>query len=486
MTIRLRLALWYVLFLVITVLGFGIGLHFMLVAHVQAEVDRALRARAADEIVRTSRPGTPFTGVRPSLGVTLMPPSNEFREPGVYLQILDSEGVPVIASLNLQGQSLPTTPSSELALRTAAEQIETVHLEGGFRIRLLTTPIIRDGVLLGALQTAQSLQLADSTVDRFRNLVVGGSAGVIVIALLSGAYLARKSLAPVAEMTKTAETITRQGDLSKRISGVDGSDELSTLGRTFNRMLDHIEQGVMAQRRFVADASHELKTPLTAIRGNADLLGRGLGERDTEEAAAAILREATRMQRIVNDLLAIAELDSTPEMQLEPVEINQLMRRVAGDFEPIADGRTLQVNGNGTALVIGDMDKLERALRNLVQNAISATRSDGRIEIGVARHDGEVVINVADDGSGIPPAHLPHVFERFYRVDPARARSGGGTGLGLTIVQSIAEAHGGSVIARNGRSGGAEFEVRLPVAPAPHGDRVPPARPAADPVLRVS
>ena len=486
MTIRLRLALWYVLFLVMTVLGFGIGLHFMLVAHVQAEIDQALRARAHNEIVRTSRPGTPFTGVRPSLGVTLMPPSNEFQEPGVYLQILDADGVPVIASLNLQGQSLPITPSAELALRTAKEQIETVPLEGGFRIRLLTTPVIRDGVLLGALQSAQSLQLADSTVDRFRNLVVGSSAGVIVIALLSGAYLARKSLAPVAEMTRTAETITRQGDLSKRISGAAGSDELSTLGRTFNRMLDHIEQGVIAQRRFVADASHELKTPLTVIRGNADLLGRGLGARHTDESTAAILREATRMQRIVNDLLAIAELESAPEMQLEPVDIDQLVRRVAGDFRPIADGRTLEVSGEGAKVVTGDLDKLERALRNLVQNAIAATRPDGRIEIGVAQHDGEVVINVADDGSGIPPAHLPHVFERFYRIDPARARTGGGTGLGLTIVQSIAEAHGGSVGARNGRYGGAEFEIRLAALDAPESDPVPPARTAAQPVLRVS
>lgn len=485
MTIRLRLALWYVLFLVITVLGFGIGLHFMLVAHVQAEIDRPLRARA-DEIVRISQLGAPFTGVRPSLGETLMPPSNEFREPGVYLQVLDADGAPVIASPNLQGQSLPITPSANLALQRAAEQIETVHLEGGFRIRLLTTPIIRDGVLLGALQSAQSLQLADSTVDRFRNLVVGGSAGVIVIALLSGTYLARKSLEPVAEMTRTAEAITRQSDLSKRIAGVDGSDELSTLGRTFNRMLDHIEQGVTAQRRFVADASHELKTPLTAIRGNADLLGRGLGERHTEEAAAAILRESTRMQRIVNDLLAIAELESTPEMQLEAVELNQLVRRVAGDLRLIADGRTLQVNGDGTAVVTGDLDKLERALRDLVQNAISSTSPDGRIEIGVARHDGGVVINVADDGHGIPVAHLPHVFERFYRVDPARARAGGGTGLGLTIVQSIAEAHGGSVTVRNGHFGGAEFEIRLPAARAPDGDPIGPTRPAEDPVLRVS
>lgn len=163
----------------------------------------------------------------PAAGVLVTPPSNEFREPDVYLQVLDSSGVPVLASINLQGQSLPVTDGARGVLATRRENIETVNIDGKFRVRLLATPIFRDAEMLGVLQTAQSLQLPDSTVDRFRNLLIGGSTAVLVVALLSGLYLTRKSMNPVAAITRTAEAIYRQGDLSRRISVGRGSDELT-------------------------------------------------------------------------------------------------------------------------------------------------------------------------------------------------------------------------------------------------------------------
>jgi signal transduction histidine kinase len=273
---------------------------------------------------------------------------------------------------------------------------------------------------------------------------------------------------PVAAVTRTAEAIYQRGDLSRRIAVGGGADELSTLGRTFNRMLDHIEQSVNAQRRFIGDASHELKTPLTVVRGNAELLARDPGGKDSQQAAAAILREATRMQRIVDDLMAIAELDAAPEMRLAPLDLRQLVRRVTRELAQLAGERRLRVSGTGPAWVVGDGDRLEHAVRNLVQNAITATEPAGRIEVDVTAAGAAVSLRVADDGPGIPPEHQLHVFERFYRVDKARSRAGGGTGLGLTIVRSVVEAHSGTVTAGSADLGGAEIELCLPAAPSPH------------------
>ncbi|MYD93192.1 MAG: HAMP domain-containing histidine kinase [Chloroflexi bacterium] len=465
MSIRIKLRLLYLACIAVTITVFGIGLQLLLMAHVDTEVDETLRGRAR-EVVRIAQVSGGLTGVRPEVGMLIELPVDELREREVYLQVLDPQGRPVVASVNLRGQSLPVTDGAMRVIETQREAVETINVAGRFRLRILSVPILRGDELVGVLQSAQSMQLADSTTERSRNLLIGGAAVVFVVASLSALYLTRTAVNPVAEITRTAEAIYRQGDLSRRINIGAGKDDLSALGRTFNRMLDHIEDSVEAQRRFVGDASHELKTPLTVIRGNAELLGRDPSGVDAA-AAAAITREADRMQRIVNDLLAVAELDAPGELNFEPVNLRALVVRVLTDLGPVAAGRSLALAGTDTAWVFADADKLERALRNLVQNAITATTDDGVIQVRLTVRDRTVSLTVSDNGQGIPAQHLPHVFDRFYRADPARSRAGGGTGLGLTIVRSVAETHGGSVQARRADLGGAELEIRLPAARPP-------------------
>ncbi|MCY3749734.1 MAG: HAMP domain-containing sensor histidine kinase [Chloroflexi bacterium] len=465
MSIRLKLRLLYLACIAVTITVFGIGLQLLLMAHVDTEVDETLRGRAR-EVVRIAQVSGGLTGVRPEVGMLIELPVDELREREVYLQVLDPQGRPVVASVNLRGQSLPVTDGAMRVIETQQESVETINVAGRFRLRLLSVPILRGDNLVGVLQSAQSLQLADSTTERSRNLLIGGAAVVFVVASLSALYLTRTAVNPVAEITRTAEAIYRQGDLSRRINIGAGKDDLSALGRTFNRMLDHIEDSVEAQRRFVGDASHELKTPLTVIRGNAELLGRDPAGVDAP-AAAAITREADRMQRIVNDLLAVAELDAPGELKFELVNLRALVVSVLADLGPVAAGRSLVLVGSDAAWVFGDADKLERALRNLVQNAITATPDDGAIQVRLTVRDRTASLTVSDNGPGIPTQHLPHVFDRFYRADPARSRAGGGTGLGLTIVRSVAETHGGSVQARGADLGGAEFEIRLPAGRPP-------------------
>ena len=464
MSIRYKLRFLYLGCIAVTVTVFGLGLQLLLMAHVDTEVDETLRARAR-EVVRVAQFSGGITGVRPEVGMLIEVPADELRAREIYLQVLDPQSRPVVASVNLRGQSLPVTKSARQVIETKREAIETLDVAGRFRLRMLSVPILRNNELVGVLQSAQSLKLADSTTERSRNLLIGGAALVFIVATLSALYLTRTAVNPVAEITRTAEAIYRRGDLSRRISAGTGTDDLSALGRTFNRMLDHIEDSVEAQRRFVGDASHELKTPLTVIRGNAELLSRDPSGSDP--AAEAITREADRMQRIVNDLLAVAEFDAPGELQFQPVNLRALIVRVLTDLGPVAAGRSLTLAGPDTAWVFADADKLERALRNLVQNAITATAEDGVIQIGITVRDRTVALVVSDNGPGIPDEHLAHVFDRFYRVDPARSRAGGGTGLGLTIVRSVAETHGGSVEARHADLGGAEFEIRLPATHPP-------------------
>ncbi|MBM4435765.1 MAG: HAMP domain-containing histidine kinase [Actinobacteria bacterium] len=445
----------------------------MLVAHLQAEVDGNLRARTSEIQQFGAR-------LRPDIDTPLTLPETAFCEPGVYVQVVDTGGTPVAASLNLQGQALPVTPGVKEALRASVEVLETIELEGA-RFRLLATPIVQGGEVIGVLQAAASMQLTDSAAARFRNLLIGGSVAAAVVAVVSGLYLNRKVLDPVAAITRTAEAICRRGDLSRRITVGRGADELSALGRTFNHMLDHIEQSVTAQRRFIADASHELKTPLTVVWGNAELMSRHPTGAHCEASAQAIGREAQRMQRIVDDLLAIAELDAHPEMQTEPLDLRRLARRVADDFQALVGARSLIVTGHGDAWVNGDVDKLERVLRNLVRNAVTATPDDGRIALDLSARDGCVEVRVVDNGHGIAPDDLPHVFERSYRANKGRSRERGGTGLGLTIVRSVVEAHDGAVEVRNRPSGGAEFTLRLPAtARVPRDLDVAPATQASD------
>ena len=461
MSIRLKLALWYVGFVVATVMGFGLLLHLILAASVRDEVDRALRSRA-ELILAFADTGAPIVGTQPALGTLPKVSPEELARSGIFHQIVNPAGVPEVTSSNLEGWRLPVTPGVYEALRTLEEQFENTRLENGARLRILAMPIVINDQVRGVLQAGLSVDVAEGFIDRFRAYLLGGSAAVVVVALFCGLYLTRKSMNPVAGLTRTAEAIRRVGDLSRRIKVGKGRDEITTLSRTFNRMLDSIEQLVASQHRFLADASHELKTPLTVIRGNAEILCRSASAGDVDHAAGAILREATRMQRIVDDLLAIAELDAATEMRFEPVEVRALAERAVHDLEPLAGGRELQVHGDDAVLIAGDVDKLERAVRNLVQNAIAATEPAGRIEVDVRRQNGMARLVVADDGPGIPPEHAPYIFERFYRVDPSRSRATGGTGLGLTIVQRVAEAHGGSVEAGRSALGGAEFEVRLP------------------------
>jgi two-component system OmpR family sensor kinase len=295
-------------------------------------------------------------------------------------------------------------------------------------------------------------------------------------------------LAIVRRMTRTARQISNLRDFSKRVpnpSGMIARDELTTLADTFNRMLASLEEAYQRQQRFIADASHELRAPITSIRCNLDLLAKA-PDLPAEEAQAALAdarTEAGRMGRLVSDLLLLARADSTQQAQQsnvhnnsdyksskQEIDLDSLLLEVFRQYRPVeengapdkARGPRLMLQHITPAKVYGDADQLKQALVALVDNALKYTPYEGSIILSLTTDEHNAMIKVIDTGIGIAPEDLPHIFERFYRADRARSRDRGGSGLGLAIVQSIVQEHQGSIEVESMPGKGSTFTVKVP------------------------
>ena len=295
----------------------------------------------------------------------------------------------------------------------------------------------------------------------------------VVLAAMTGLglWIVRLGLRPLDEIGKTAAAIAA-GDLSRRVERDDDRTEVGRLGLALNKMLETIEEAVSALeaseaklRRFVADASHELRTPLAAVRAYAELFTRGAADRpdDLERSMQGISRESERMSLLVEDLLLLAHLDEGRPFETEPVELDEVVAEAVETAKTLEPDRPLEVELEPT-VVAGDRDRLRQVVDNLLSNVALPHPADAPLRVGLAHDDGAAVLTVADSGPGMDEEQLAHVFERFYRADPSRARASGGAGLGLAIVAAVVESHGGKVEAESTPGDGTLFRVRLPLA----------------------
>ncbi len=286
--------------------------------------------------------------------------------------------------------------------------------------------------------------------------LVGGMA--LVAALIGGYLIAAHTASPLRRMAATAEEV-RSGNLTPRLPEEPAAPpELRALIAGFNRMLERLDLAFSRQRRFVSDASHELRTPLTAIRGQLEVLAANPdpGAEEVQRVEAVTLAEVERMERLVEELLALARLDEGAEMDVVEVDLDALLREVA------AGGSSVEVGELAPVHVAGSPELLARVVANLLANARRHAGDSGRVRLGAARTNGRVSVSVDDDGPGIPAAERERVFERFHRIDSARSRDAGGSGLGLAISREIVAAHGGRIWAEESPLGGARVAFELP------------------------
>jgi signal transduction histidine kinase len=336
------------------------------------------------------------------------------------------------------------------------------HEELSYRI---STALVRagDGTLLGVFHAALALDAVYALRDALARSIATIGLSVAAIGGLLSYWVARAALAPLARVAATAGRIT-QSALTERVAYDGPNDEVGSVVRSLNAMLDRLETAFGEQRRFVADASHELRTPLAVVRGNLDTLcSEGSPAEDRSEAMDAVRGELARMERLVEDLLSLARLESgTHRRPFQPLDVTVLLEEAAGRLRALGGERTVVIDAPERLWVNGDPDLLDAALGNLVRNAWHHTAPRGHITLSARPDDHSVVLSIADDGPGIPAADLKRVFDRFYRGGAPRDDGGGGSGLGRAIVQRLAEFHDGSVSASNPPEGGAVFTVTMP------------------------
>jgi signal transduction histidine kinase len=317
----------------------------------------------------------------------------------------------------------------------------------------------------GYVVTAAPLGRIDASIERFQWLMVMLTAVAAATTLTAGSLLAGRALSPVATLTERAGIIARSQDFSERVPVGEKEDELGRLAATFNEMLAALERAYKAEKRFVSDASHELRAPLTAIQGNLELLERhpDAPAADREEAVGEASREARRLSQLVADLLALARADAGSALRRQKVELDRIVLEALTTVRHLSRGQNVELATLEPALVEGDPDRLKELFLILLDNAIKYTPPDEQVILNLCRHDGSAEVTVRDTGVGIAPDDLPKVFERFYRADPARARDPGGTGLGLPIARWIAQAHGGEIELHSKPGQGTTVAVRLPL-----------------------
>ncbi|MFQ5401164.1 MAG: sensor histidine kinase [Anaerolineae bacterium] len=300
----------------------------------------------------------------------------------------------------------------------------------------------------------------------------------IMLALLIASSVAR----PLRRMAVATEAIA-QGDYEQKL-GLQGPEEVRRVAHSFNVMVDQVKTSQQAQRDFVANVSHDLKTPITSIRGWSQALldGTAVSPGEQQRAIGVIHSEADRMARMVTNLLDLARIESGQiQLAREPVDLAQLLADVHHSFLPSAQEKQIHLTlaAQPTPQVLGDRDRLVQVLTNLVDNALAHTPEGGRVHLALRKHgDKAVEMAVQDTGRGIPEADLSRIFERFYQVDKSRARTGGrrGSGLGLAIVKELVEAHGGRILARSQEGRGSVFLVRLPISGVPEASTIMSAR----------
>jgi len=470
MPIRVRLTLWYTGLLATILFVLGFSVYSFLHRALLIEIDNTIRSQAEGVVALFNEENDPLMVL--ILGRARIPAIDVFASQ-VYVQIRGRDGNVVQRSTNLGAFTLPGQwEAFRVSLAGRAVTYE-VHI-GDQHIRVYSAPIrLRSGQIIGVVEVGQSMEGLDATLRTLRLALMIGSVVALLLAGLVGVFLARTSLRPVDEITRTARQIAAgQGpaELGRRLDIRQPNDEVGRLASTFNEMLERLETLFQTQQRLVADVSHELRTPLTTLRGNLDLLRRGAVDdpQMRQEAMMAMEAEVARMSRLLSDLLLLAQADAGVQLQLKPVELDTLLLEVYRQALVMAAGRVqVHLGHEDQAQVMGDTDRLRQLLLNLVENAIKYTPPGGRVTLSLAREPGWVRVAVADTGIGIAPEDLPHIFERFYRADKARSRAMGGTGLGLSIAQWVAQAHGGQITVESRLGEGSVFTLWLPV-PSPH------------------
>ena len=455
-SVRTSLTLWYAGVLALSLIAFALVIYYAAGNIFHERQDESLRS-TAQTVVSAYVEELGETHSLSNAGRIVLA---EITFPNRYVQLTDSTGKPIAASANLAGSTI-TIPSPVLA-DARARGFAHVSLNG---LRVTVVPLSTDQTL-GYAAVAEPMSVVETGLRELRRDLFAGVLLVLLLACAGGYFLARMSLTPIASMNSQTQRISAE-NLSARLDVNNSRDELGRLATTINDLLARLENSFQEQQRFIADASHELRTPLAVLRGETEVaLGKTRTVAEYEQSLSLIQDEAERLSRIVEDLFILARqpINTRAALNKERVSLNDAVRDCARAAQVLAGqkGVSLKLEKDLPALTLnGDQELIRRMILNLLDNAVKYTPAGGNISLALARQNGNAEIVVRDTGIGIPESAQPLVFDRFYRVDKARARAMGGAGLGLSIAQWIAEVHGGEISVASTPGQGSTFTVVL-------------------------
>ena len=459
LSLRARLLLGVVALAAVGLVAANVATYSTLSSYLLDRTDSTL-----DQTAQTLRRPGPGGGIRSA-------------PPGTFVQVRSLDGDTVVATFSgatLPGASVPAPNLPDAvkppALNRTTEAVRYFTVggaHGGPEYRVRASIAQGDEAML---LVASSLRDVNSTLNRLLAIELVVTALVLAAIAGLGLWLVRLGLRPLDAIGQTASAIAA-GDLSRRVERAEERTEVGRLGLALNSMLARIESSFRAQeaserklRRFVADASHELRTPLSAVRAYSELYDRGAAERpdDLERSMQGISRESERMSVLVEDLLLLARLDDGRPLEREPVELDEVVGEAVETAQAVDPDRAIELHAE-PATVLGDRVRLRQIVDNLLANVRAHTPPGTPASVSVTRRNGSAEISVTDAGPGLDEEHLEHLFERFYRADPSRARASGGVGLGLAIVAAVAEAHGGTASASSRPGEGTTIAIALPL-----------------------
>lgn len=447
-SLKWRLTLWYIVFTLLGLLGLMFISYSTLSLSLQNEIDRTLIERANHVVdALTITPTLPINGV--SLGTT-----DEISEPGVFLQILNANGEVVARSFNLGTRPLPLPSLREM--ETLAPSYHTLRIDEQ-SIRIYYKLLTRDGRIAGAVQVGQSLIGLETTLSQLRLIYMVGATVVLLFGLLTGWSVSHFGLKPVVRLTNTARDIISAEDLIRRVPSPKSKDEIAVLTATFNHMLDRLQSLFEGQRQFLAEVAHELRTPLSSMLGNVDLIvWYGEDAERRTETIKALQRTGRHVTRLLDDLLLLPQSEAGWHLQMRPISLDDILIEV---YEASIDPN-LQLQTCERTLVLGDPDRLRQVLINLVDNAIKYSPSESVITLDLWRQDQRIWTQVRNTIGGVSSENVSQLFEPYVRLNQHAQQSG--TGLGLTIVRWIVQEHGGEISFESSPEQGTTVKFWLP------------------------
>jgi heavy metal sensor kinase len=386
-----------------------------------------------------------------------------------FFQILDKEGKPVYVSKKFQEMGYVIHDRVLTNARDGKETREKIYSPKRRRpFRIISTPIYKDGKLAEIIQLGTQLRFVRKNLIHFRSNILVALPIILVLGTLGGWILARRSLSPIGYIASKARSITSE-NLSERLNPRGTDDEMDDLIRTINGMIARLEGSFKRMAEFTADVSHELKTPICAMRGEAEvLLSKERKAEEYQEGLAHFIEQFDHLNQMINDLILLSKFDATQvELKRVPLRLDLLIKDLCNLFQILAEQKenSLEMGTIEEVTILGDKVRLQQLFTNLIDNAIKYT-SKGSIHVTLQKNEDTALVKIRDTGIGIPKEEQEKIFKRFYRVDKSRSRETGGVGLGLSIAEWIVHAHHGKIGVESKLNKGSTFTLSLPILKA--------------------